>query len=148
MFRVSDVKGPQPRWVGENYFNAKQRICFVLINPGSGDKTPENEWSALPNLSLDKDAETRTSAWDDLMKTNDKGMGKWGSWKSLYIDTFGFESILSEICFTNWMLCAAKYKDSSGELKNAYNMKSIDTCFSNLSSRVFSLLSPDVVIFS
>mgnify|MGYP006171858131 FL=1 len=148
MFAVSDVKGPQPRWVGENYFNSKQRICFVLINPGSGDKTPDNEWSSLPNLSLGKNMTIRTSAWQDLMKTNEKGMEKWGSWKSLYIDTFGFEDNLDEICFTNWMLCAAKYKNSKGKFENAYNTKSIETCFSNVSNRVLSNLSPDIIIFS
>ena len=148
MFRVSDVTGPQPRWVGENYFKAKQKVCFVLINPGSGDKTPDEEWSSLPNLSLDKDMTTRNNSWDNLMRTNDEGMKKWGSWKSLYIDAFGFENNLDEICFTNWMLCAAKYKNAAGDFKNAYNRQSINTCFSNVSSKVFSILSPDVVIFS
>ena len=148
MFRVSDVKGPQPRWVGENYFNSKQRICFVLINPGSGDKTPDNDWSSLSNLSLAKNVTTRTSAWQDLMETNDKGMEGWDSWKNLYIDTFGFENNLDEICFTNWMLCAAKYVNPEGKLQNAYNKKSIETCFSNVSSKVLSILSPDVIIFS
>ena len=68
----------------------------MLINPGSGDKTPDNDWSSLPNLSLAKNVTTRTSAWQDLMETNDKGMEGWDSWKNLYIDTFGFENNLDD----------------------------------------------------
>ena len=58
------------------------------------------------------------------------------------------ENNLDEICFTNWMLCAAKYVNPEGKLQNAYNKKSIETCFSNVSSKVLSILSPDIIIFS
>ena len=82
MFRVSDVTGPQPRWVGENYFKAKQKVCFVLINPGSGDKTPDEEWSSLPNLSLDKDMTTRNNSWDNLMQEVHDTFGSWETRKN------------------------------------------------------------------
>ena len=57
---LADVRGPQPRWIGSNYFNSAQKICVMLINPGSGDKTPENEWAPLKKMNLartDKDKE-------------------------------------------------------------------------------------------
>ena len=39
------VKAAQPRWIGENYFDAKQRICILMINPG--DVGPKAEYSQI-----------------------------------------------------------------------------------------------------
>ena len=32
-FNVAEVSGPQPRWLGKNYFDAHKKICIMLINP-------------------------------------------------------------------------------------------------------------------
>ena len=34
------VRAAQPRWIGENYFDAKQRICILMINPGDVGPKP------------------------------------------------------------------------------------------------------------
>ena len=147
-FRTSDIKGPQPRWVGKNYFNSFIRICFILINPGSGNKTPNNEWSSLNMLDLKNTDEVRMSAWKDIMETNLRGMPNWGAWKKLYLDSFGLDEFFNVIAFVNWMLCAAKVEGKNGKFTNAYNKASLENCFSNVSNEAFKILDPNIVIFS
>ncbi|MDB4254336.1 hypothetical protein N9884_06210, partial [Gammaproteobacteria bacterium] len=79
-FNVAEVSGPQPRWLGKNYFDAHKKICIMLINPGSGDKTPEDEWAPLKNMHQADNQELRTKHWNELMHTNEVGMPKWGAW--------------------------------------------------------------------
>lgn len=139
-FGVADVSGPQPRWLGKNYFNSEKKICIMLINPGSGDKTPENEWAPLEKLNKAKTQEHKEKFWDQLMYTNEVGMPKWGAWVNLYFESLGLVEKKDEVAFMNMMLCASK--------GNAYNKKSLDLCFSSQSSNLLKMLSPDVLIFS
>ena len=137
---LAAVSGPQPRWIGSNYFNSPQKICVMLINPGSGDKTPENEWAPLKKMNLartDKDKETH---WKELMETNKNGMPKWGAWDDLYFNSLGLRDKSNSIAFMNMMLCASK--------GNTYTTNSLDLCFSERSSKLLSLLSPEILIFS
>lgn len=139
-FQVADVKGPQPRWVGKNYFNSDNKICVMLINPGSGDKTPDDEWAPLKMLSNANSIQKKEEAWEGLMETNKVGMPKWGAWKKLYLDALGLGERLDDISFMNRMLCASK--------GNSYSKKSLDLCFSSQSSKLLTMLSPDILIFS
>ena len=137
---LADVRGPQPRWIGNNYFNSSQKICVMLINPGSGDKTPENEWAPLEKMHLartDKDKETH---WKELMETNKNGMPKWGAWDDLYFKSLGLSDKKDSVAFMNMMLCASK--------ANTYTTNSLDLCFSERSNKLLSLLSPEILIFS
>ena len=137
---LADVRGPQPRWIGNNYFNSTQKICVMLINPGSGDKTPENEWASLEKMhsaETDKDKEIH---WKELMETNKNGMPKWGAWDDLYLKSLGLSTKKDSVAFMNMMLCASK--------GNTYTTNSMDLCFSEKSNKLLSLLSPDVLIFS
>ena len=140
LFSVADVPGPQPRWLGDNYFNADKKICIILINPGSGNKTPENEWAPLKKMNRAKSPEIKERFWNELMLTNKVGMPKWGAWEKLYFESLGLDRKKNDIAFMNMMLCASK--------GNAYNPKSLDLCFSLQSRKLLSLLSPDVLIFS
>jgi len=139
-FGVADVSGPQPRWLGKNYFNSEKKICIMLINPGSGDKTPENEWAPLEKLNKAETQELKEKFWDQLMYTNEVGMPKWGAWVNLYFESLGLVEKKDEVAFMNMMLCASK--------GNAYNKKSLDLCFSSQSSNLLKMLSPDILIFS
>jgi hypothetical protein len=139
-FGVADISGPQPRWLGRNYFSSEKKICIMLINPGSGNKTPENEWAPLKKLNKAETQELKEKFWDQLMYTNEVGMPKWGAWVNLYFESLGLVEKKDEVAFMNMMLCASK--------GNAYNKKSLDLCFSSQSSHVLRMLSPDILIFS
>ena len=139
-FNLADVPGPQPRWLGENYFSAHKKICIMLINPGSGDKTPENEWASLKKLHQAGNQDSRERHWRELMNTNEVGMPKWGAWEKLYFDSLRMRDRIDSIAFMNMMLCASK--------GNKYNKHSLDLCFSSQSKKLLKLLSPDILIFS
>ena len=139
-FNVAEVSGPQPRWLGKNYFDAHKKICIMLINPGSGDKTPEDEWAPLKNMHQADNQELRTKHWNELMHTNEVGMPKWGAWEKLYFDSLKLKKTKDSIAFMNMMLCASK--------GNTYNKHSLDLCFSSQSSKLLTYLSPDILIFS
>lgn len=148
-FNPANVEGPQPRWIGKNYFESDKKICFMLINPGSGNNTPNKEWEPLKNLYKEKKEIERLNIWDQIMKVNKSSMPKWGKWKSLYLDQFGFDSEeeLNKICFTNMMLCSAWVRKNN-KFVNAYNSKSLDNCFNNCSNNLLKILSPKHIIFS
>ena len=137
---LADVRGPQPRWIGSNYFNSAQKICVMLINPGSGDKTPENEWAPLKKMNLARTDKDKEIHWKELMETNKNGMPKWGAWDDLYFNSLGLRDKSNSIAFMNMMLCASK--------GNTYTTNSLDLCFSERSSKLLSLLSPEILIFS
>ena len=63
------VKAAQPRWIGENYFDAKQRICILMINPG--DVGPKAEYSQIKSSnefqSLIEGFKDDIVSWEDLM---------------------------------------------------------------------------------
>jgi hypothetical protein len=139
-FEIADVSGPQPRWIGRDYFNSNQKVCIMLINPGSGDKTPENEWAPLKKLSEAGSQEKKEEHWSELMQTNENGMPKWGAWEDLYFGSLGLREKRHSTAFMNMMLCASK--------GNNYNTNSLDLCFSEHSSKLLKLLSPDILIFS
>lgn len=137
---LADVRGPQPRWIGNNYFNSPQKICLMLINPGSGDKTPENEWASLEKMHSAETDKEKEICWDELMETNKNGMSKWGAWDDLYLQSLGLSKKKDSVAFMNMMLCASK--------GNAYTTNSLDMCFSEQSNKLLRLLSPDVLILS
>ena len=137
---LADVRGPQPRWIGNNYFNSTQKICVMLINPGSGDKTPENEWASLEKMHSAKTDKDKEIHWKELMETNKNGMPKWGAWDDLYLKSLGLSTKKDSVAFMNMMLCASK--------GNTYTTNSMNLCFSEKSNKLLSLLSPDVLIFS
>lgn len=139
-FEVADVKGPQPRWIGKNYFRANKKVCVMLINPGSGDKTPENDWSPLKLLSYTDLLKEKEQAWEELMKTNEKGMPTWDNWKLYYLNSLGLEKRIDDVSFMNMMLCASR--------GNSYSDQSLQLCFSTQSNKLLQLLSPDILIFS
>ena len=149
-FQLANVEGPQPRWIGKNYFESRNKICLMLINPGSGNNTPDKEWEPLKLLHLEKNKDQKIDLWNQLMGVNKEGMDKWGQWKSLYLDGFGFneDKNLNEICFMNKMLCSAWYLDKKGKFKNAYNPKSLENCFRLQSNSLLKILSPKNLIFS
>ena len=137
---LADVRGPQPRWIGDRYFDSTQKICVMLINPGSGDKTPENEWAPLKKMHFAKTHKDKEVFWNELMDTNKNGMPKWGAWDDLYLKTLGLNKRKDSVAFMNMMLCASK--------GNSYTTNSLDLCFSEQSNKLLSLLSPDILIFS
>ena len=149
-FQVTNIEGPQPRWIGKKYFESRKKICLMLINPGSGNNTPDKEWEPLKLLHLEKNKDQKIDLWNQLMKTNKDGMDKWGKWKSLYLDRFGFneDKKLNEISFMNKMLCAAWYTNKEDKLENAYTPRSLENCFKLQSSSLLKILSPKNLIFS
>ena len=149
-FRTANVKGPQPRWIGKNYFKSKKRICFMLINPGSGKNTPDKDWEPLKVLSTENNQKEKENLWVELMTVNKEGMKNWGAWKRLYLDSFGLDEggKLEEVGFMNKMLCAAWYLDKYGNFPNAYNQNSLRNCFKLNSHLLLRILSPKHLIFS
>ena len=149
-FQLANIEGPQPRWIGKNYFESQKKICLMLINPGSGPNTPDHEWKPLKLLNQEKSENKKIDLWEQLMEVNKRGMPQWGYWESLYLDRFGFNERekLNKICFMNKMLCAAWYRNKEGKLENAYNPRSLENCFKLQSSSLLKILSPKNLIFS
>ena len=139
--QIGEIVGPQPRWIGKDYFSSKNKICLILINPGSGDSnTPKKDWDYLKELNVVKDSKTKKQIWDKIMSVNSSGMPKWGNWEQLYFRDLGLKEIKNEIAFMNFMLCASK--------NNIYCQSSLQNCFFEKSGELLELLNPNIVIFS
>jgi len=145
------VESAQPRWIGENYFNARQKICILMINPG--DVGPKAEYSQIKSSNefqaLIEGFKDDLVSWDDLMHFILMDMHHWGQggkYMKLYFDHLKLP--LKEIAFLNTMLCSAKKLDPRGQYKNFYNQQTMRNCFDLHTYSMLEQLNPDVCILS
>ncbi len=145
------VKASQPRWIGENYFQAEKRICILMINPG--DVGPKDEYSQIKSSnefqSLIEGFKDDIVSWEDLMFFILRDMPNWGvggKYMKLYFDHLGLA--LKDSAFLNIMLCSAKKLDRNGQMKNFYNQQTMQNCFELHTLSMLTELNPDVCILS
>ena len=145
------VSRAQPRWIGENYFQAEKKICVLMINPG--DVGPKAKYSQIKSSkefeSLIEGFKDDLVSWEDLMIFILMDMHNWGQggkYMKLYFDHLKLP--LKEIAFLNIMLCSAKKLDPRGQYKNFYNQQTMRNCFNLHTHSMLEQLNPDVCILS
>ena len=100
----------QPRWIGKKYFEADQKICVLMINPGNlGKKNELSKLSTSKEFQALIDSYTkREASWEELMDFVLMDMPNWGGggkYMSLYFDYLKLRC--EEVAFLNLMLCSA-----------------------------------------
>ena len=145
------VKKAQPRWIGEDYFKAEQRICVLMINPG--DVGPKAKYSQIKSSnefeSLIEGYRDDLVSWEDLMLFILMDMPNWGQggkYMKLYFDHLKLS--LKEIAFLNVMLCSANKLDPRGEPRNYYSQQTMRNCFDLHTCNMLQDLNPDICIMS
>ena len=145
------VTRAQPRWIGEDYFQAEQKICVLTINPG--DVGPKAKYSQIKSSnefeSLIEGFKDDLVSWEDLMLFILMDMHNWGQgskYMKLYFDHLKLP--LKEIAFLNTMLCSAKKLDPRGQYKNYYSQQTMRNCFDLHTHSMLKQLNPDVCILS
>lgn len=141
----SNVTGGQPRWIGEDYWQANKRVLFILVNPGSGVKTPPDRWHPMLAQLSDPQDERRVAAWHEAQQINDEYMPVWGKWEDLYFEATGLASRKDQVAFLNVALCGAY---PPGKTKNKVSGKSLTRCYEKHSRSLLEILAPDICILS
>jgi hypothetical protein len=134
----STVDLPQPRWVGPRYWNSKQRVLFILLNPGSGDGCPgkaNQRFRAL--LHAFRDGEGTLSAVLEHQRADIPNWGR-GRFANFYQNGLGLD--LDSVAFANMAWCATS--------QNRYPPKMLSRCFELHTSKLLKVLAPNVVVLS
>jgi len=135
------VSGGQPRRVGSDYFEAQNKICFVLLNPSGAVTKKETVWEEnMERLSSDEhESEQAWNDFQDFLAEDEKNWSN-GKWPKLY---YGATELLeSEVSFVNAMLCA--------DDDDSYPPAAIANCLlhQKKSLRAIQLLDPSMVVLS
>ena len=133
-----------PRWIGPTYFTARPRVLIVALNPGAGNSPEKRKTNAafLPLLQKYRDGRETREVFFAAQKVS---MRQWGTppgrFSKFYFDRVqGMGVDLDSAALANVAWCAAK--------SNKWSTPMLDRCFKQHTSRLISILSPDVAILS
>jgi len=132
----SSISVPQPRWIGQNYWDAKPRIVIVAKNPGAGNQRDGiADARFLQHIVEFRDGITDESPVFTHQRTD---MENWSALNDFYMTGFGLK--YDDIAFINIAWCAlARNGDVNGS-------GILDTCFRTFTKQLMMLLQPDVFI--
>ena len=84
--KESTIAGPQPRWVGKDYFSQAKRVLFVLKNPGAAGagnpKTSRQHLNQTDDREMKRCIEEYAKGTQDLesvLKLQRKHWPAWGN---------------------------------------------------------------------
>ena len=130
----------QPRWIGNQYFNAHTRVCILAINP-SNVGTNNNRINASNKFTKAiKSLQINTKAWDSVMNFISRDMPFWGRGRyyDFYFKRMGLDT--DKTALMNMMLCSSE--------SNSYSSLSLSNCFKKYTLSILQELNPDVLILS
>jgi len=128
----------QPRWVGDKYWNANQKVLLLLLNPGSGAGRKDDANLRLRSM-LRSYAEGKCELADVFAHQKDD-IPNWGRKRfgRFYLEDLGLK--LDEVALGNIAWCATD--------GNVYPRDMMNHCFRHHTAPLIRLLKPDVVILS
>lgn len=130
----------QPRWIGNQYFNAHTRVCILAINPGKVG-TNNNRINASNKFTKAiKSLQKNTGAWDSVMDFISRDMPFWGRGRyyDFYFKRMGLDP--DKTALMNMMLCSSE--------SNSYSSLSLSNCFKKYTLSILQELNPDLLIVS
>ena len=130
----------QPRWIGNQYFNAHTRVCILAINPGKVG-TNNNRINASNKFTKEiKSLQKNTGAWDSVMDFISRDMPFWGRGRyyDFYFKRMGLDP--DKTALMNMMLCSSE--------SNSYSSLSLSNCFKKYTLSILQELNPDLLIVS
>jgi hypothetical protein len=128
----------QPRWVGPQYGLVEPRVVVVMLNPGSGESRTDGadgRFRELIHAFADGSGSLET-----VLKHEARDMVNWGGGRFLrfYVDKLGLQ--LDDIAFANVAWCGTRGNQHPGAMLKA--------CFERHTSRLLTILDPEVVLLS
>lgn len=130
----------QPRWIGNQYFNAHTRVCILAINPGNVG-TNNNRINASNKFTKAiKSLQKNTGAWNSVMDFISRDMPFWGRGRyyDFYFKRMGLDP--DKTALMNMMLCSSE--------SNSYSSLSLSNCFKKYTLSLLKELNPDLLIVS
>jgi len=134
--RPATIDIAQPRWIGPKYWESKNRVSVLLINPGAGAKyaSKRNE----RDREMLHEALKDTSRLYDYLELQRQDLPKWGRgrfWK-FFVEGVGLDP--DAIAFANIAWCATE--------GDRYPRKMRDQCFEQFTARYLQLLAPEIIL--
>jgi hypothetical protein len=128
----------QPRWIGEQYFSARRRVLFVLLNPGSG-RSNDDHYSKEARRLMHEYRDRRVKL-ADVLNHQLTHIPDWGRKRFLkfYIHDLGLE--LDHVAFLNIALCST--------IDNRCPEWMLMRCFEKHTGQLIQALDPTVVLLS
>lgn len=142
-FHRGDLQPPtidiaQPRWVGSGYWNAKPKVCVLMLNPGAGSGRKDSADAKMRSLLMEfRDGKVGLG---DVLQRQRLDMPNWGRGRfyNFFFTLIGLR--LDQTAFANVAWCST--------VGDKYPMGMRTNCLSKFTGRLLDLLAPDVVILS
>ena len=130
----------QPRWIGNQYFNAHTKVCILAINPGNVGTNNNRITASNKFTKAIKSLQINTKAWDTVMDFISRDMPFWGRGRyyDYYFKRMGLDP--DKTALMNMMLCSSE--------SNSYSSLSLSNCFKKYTLSILRELNPDVLILS